>query len=216
MDKFADIANKVMDKILSLIGPTILFIVLIAVALLLFIFLIVMICQGAKISKLKKQNAEQQTALEKERANQRIAEQKAANAQAKEEQAQQSHVGEVKWSEYEKTEPKVQPTQDEDENIEVVEDESEKEEKTDKPAPAKKAAPQIKVVSSLTPQPTAVKYVVAYDKAKESWTIKKAGSDRVLRRVGTKEEAMSVARELSRKTGASLEVHKKDGKFQRQ
>lgn len=60
------------------------------------------------------------------------------------------------------------------------------------------------------------KFIVLYDRGKDSWVIKRAGSDRVVRRVDTKEEAMTVARMLCKKYDASLVVHKKDGKFQRQ
>ena len=59
------------------------------------------------------------------------------------------------------------------------------------------------------------KYTVVYDRAKDSWVIRKAGVDRVVRRVDTKEEAMRVARALCKKYDANLVVHKKDGKFQK-
>ena len=61
-----------------------------------------------------------------------------------------------------------------------------------------------------------VKFTVKYDRTKDTWVIKKDGVDRVVRRVDTKEEAMNVARALCKKYNASLVVHKKDGKFQRQ
>ena len=60
-----------------------------------------------------------------------------------------------------------------------------------------------------------VKFTVVYDRPKDSWVIRKAGVDRVVRRVDTKEEAMRVARALCRKYDANLVVHKKDGKFQK-
>ena len=230
-----DVADKFIEKIMSLLGNLGLFIILCAFALLLFIFLIVMICQGAKISKLKKKNAELNTALEKERANKRIAEQKAAETQSqqeiskqpqsqtqqpKQEQAHNTQVSEIKWAENDnKTETQtqtfVETEQDDDEYIEVVEEEPTKEEKAPQPAQIKKTAPLTKSTSSTT-QSSPTKYIVMYEKAKDSWVIKKPGADRVVRRVATKEEAMAVARELSRKTGASLVVHKKDGKFQKQ
>lgn len=61
-----------------------------------------------------------------------------------------------------------------------------------------------------------IKYIVKYDRAKDSWVIKKEGMDRVVRRLDTKEEAMTVARQLCRKHDANLVVHKKDGRFQKQ
>lgn len=60
-----------------------------------------------------------------------------------------------------------------------------------------------------------VKFTVVYDRPKDSWVIRKAGVDRVVRRVDTKEEAMRVARALCKKYDANLVVHKKDGKFQK-
>ena len=58
-------------------------------------------------------------------------------------------------------------------------------------------------------------YSVKYDRAKGSWVIARAGQQRPVRRVATKEEALKIARELAKKTGAGLYVHKKDGKFQK-
>lgn len=60
-----------------------------------------------------------------------------------------------------------------------------------------------------------IKFIVVYDRAKDSWVIKKDGATRATRRVDTKEEAMQIARELVRKYNAKLVVHKKDGKFQK-
>ncbi len=60
-----------------------------------------------------------------------------------------------------------------------------------------------------------VKFTVVYDRPKDSWVIRKAGVDRVVRRVDTKEEAMRLARALCKKYDANLVVHKKDGKFQK-
>lgn len=60
-----------------------------------------------------------------------------------------------------------------------------------------------------------VKYTVKYDRAKLNWIIVKEGNERPTRRVATKSEAMSIARELSKKHDAALSVHKMDGKFQK-
>ena len=61
-----------------------------------------------------------------------------------------------------------------------------------------------------------IKFIVKYDRAKDSWVVKREGVDRAVRRVDTKEEAMTVARALCKKYNANLVVHKKDGKFQKQ
>ena len=44
----------------------------------------------------------------------------------------------------------------------------------------------------------------------------KNGNTRPTRRVATKAEALAIAKELADSSGASLIVHKKDGKFQKQ
>lgn len=61
-----------------------------------------------------------------------------------------------------------------------------------------------------------VKFTVKYDRAKDSWVIVKDDSTRAFRRFDTKEEALTKARELCKQYDASLVVHKKDGKFQKQ
>lgn len=58
------------------------------------------------------------------------------------------------------------------------------------------------------------KYHVWYDELKETWVIKKDDSDRVIRRVKTKEEAVKIGKEFARKPGHQLVVHKKDGEVQ--
>lgn len=64
-------------------------------------------------------------------------------------------------------------------------------------------------------KPSAAAYTLKYDRAKTSWVIMKSGQERPVRRVQTKDEALKIARELAKKTGAGLYVHKKDGKFQK-
>lgn len=71
------------------------------------------------------------------------------------------------------------------------------------------------VIAAGPQKETPGNYVVKYDRTKLSWIITKKGSQRVIRRVQTKEEALRIARELCKKTGAGLYVHKKDGKFQK-
>lgn len=71
------------------------------------------------------------------------------------------------------------------------------------------------VIAAGPQRETPGNYVVKYDRTKLSWIITKKGSQRVIRRVQTKEEALRIARELCKKTGAGLYVHKKDGKFQK-
>ena len=62
---------------------------------------------------------------------------------------------------------------------------------------------------------SAVRYRVIFDKITHTWIIKKDNANRVIRRVRTKEEALRVAKELSKNHDTALVVHKKDGKFQK-
>lgn len=61
-----------------------------------------------------------------------------------------------------------------------------------------------------------ITYGVTYDKEKREWVVKKTGSTRASKRCSTKAEALEVAERLSEANGASLRVHKKNGKFQKQ
>ena len=62
----------------------------------------------------------------------------------------------------------------------------------------------------------APRYIVKYDSKTHEWIVLKAGNTRATRRVKTKQEALAIAKELSKNSDASLVVHKKDGKFQKQ
>ena len=63
--------------------------------------------------------------------------------------------------------------------------------------------------------PAPAKYRVIYDKETITWEVRKDGAKRVIRRVKTKEEALKIAKELSRSHETALVVHKRDGKFQK-
>lgn len=78
------------------------------------------------------------------------------------------------------------------------------------------ATPEPESGSAKPADKDAVKYVVKYDRMKDSWIIQRSGSDRVVRRLKTKEEAVSEARAICKRQNATLVVHKKDGKFQKQ
>ena len=60
------------------------------------------------------------------------------------------------------------------------------------------------------------RYRVIFDKETKTWIIKKDGAKRTIRRVRTKEEALKIAKELSKSQDKAVVVHKKDGKFQKQ
>lgn len=61
-----------------------------------------------------------------------------------------------------------------------------------------------------------VSYGVTYDKENREWVVRKSGSSRASKRCATKEEALEVAEKLSKQNNATLRVHKKNGKFQKQ
>jgi outer membrane biosynthesis protein TonB len=58
-------------------------------------------------------------------------------------------------------------------------------------------------------------FLVEHDRVKGDWVIKKKGATRATRRVGTKAEAVKIAKELVSKNDANLTIRKKDGKFQK-
>ena len=63
---------------------------------------------------------------------------------------------------------------------------------------------------------TTVKVTLKYDRAKSSWVIYRSDiPTRAYRRIGTKQEALVVARDLAKRMHCPLIVHKKDGKFQK-
>lgn len=209
-----DFVNKVNDKLHGYLAV----ILAAAVLLLLIILLMVAHSKNKKIRALKKELKstrkeldETQAQLEQERAEKAAAEQETAEKE-------------------QETSPEPQPAPDPEPT----------------PAPARKPAPKAEPTVTLTPaaeayastrpddteeeivspEPAsgsskasdkdAVKYVVKYDRLKDSWIIQRSGSERVVRRLRTKEEAMSEARAMCKRQNATLVVHKKDGKFQKQ
>ncbi|MCH5162467.1 MAG: DUF2188 domain-containing protein [Clostridiales bacterium] len=100
---------------------------------------------------------------------------------------------------------------------------------TNKPAPAKSTA---KAKSAPEPEPeedddeeyyddeygdetSAIKVTLKFDRNKNNWVILRSDSERAYRRVQTKQEALTIAKDLARRLQARLAVHKKDGKFQK-
>jgi len=84
-------------------------------------------------------------------------------------------------------------------------------------APAPKAAPQKEPAAKDTPKDaddTGI-YSVTYDQEKGDWVVKKRGAERATRRLRTKEEAVTFAKDLANNQNAVLAIHKKDGKFQK-
>lgn len=62
---------------------------------------------------------------------------------------------------------------------------------------------------------SAVKVTLKFDRNKNNWVILRTDTDRAYRRLATKQEALTIAKDLARRLHAQLVVHKKDGKFQR-
>lgn len=59
------------------------------------------------------------------------------------------------------------------------------------------------------------KYRISYDREQKMWLIKKDGAKRVIRKTGTKVEALEIAKRMCNNQDLNLVVHKKDGKFQK-
>lgn len=62
---------------------------------------------------------------------------------------------------------------------------------------------------------SAIKVTLKFDRNKNNWVILRTDTDRAYRRLATKQEALTIAKDLARRLHAQLVVHKKDGKFQR-
>ncbi|MCH5160843.1 MAG: DUF2188 domain-containing protein [Clostridiales bacterium] len=62
---------------------------------------------------------------------------------------------------------------------------------------------------------SAIKVTLKFDRAKNNWIVLRSDTDRTYRRLGTKQEALVIAKDLARRLHAQLVVHKKDGKFQK-
>lgn len=60
-----------------------------------------------------------------------------------------------------------------------------------------------------------VKVTLKFDRIKQNWVIYRSDTDRAYRRLGTKQDALPVAKDLARRLHAQLVIHKKDGKFQK-
>lgn len=105
------------------------------------------------------------------------------------------------------------------------------------PAPKQKPAPKQQPIVIPTTQPTtkerpqsndedeydnefgdetsAIKVTLKYDKAKGNWVIYRSDIPRAYRRMGTKQDALPIAKDLAKRLHAQLVVHKLDGKFQK-
>lgn len=60
-----------------------------------------------------------------------------------------------------------------------------------------------------------VKVTLKYDRIKMNWVISRSDTNRTYRRLNTKQEGLTIAKDLARRLHAQLVVHKKDGKFQK-
>lgn len=212
---FGDFLRKVNDKV----GGYLWAIFAAAIVLLIVILFIVIAAKNKRIKKLKKQLKTTRTELEIER------------TRRKNEQLFAPVTGgkQLFGQETAQEEEPILPAEEPDDETETTEVEEEPE-----PAPApepkrkpisaqdeaiERAASRVAYynkTSVVSAKEGNVKFIVKYDRGKDSWVIKKEGVDRVVRRVDTKEEAMNVARALCKKYNANLVVHKKDGKFQKQ
>ena len=189
-------------------------IILLAGLALFVIMLLVVIYKNRRIQKLKRELKKTRTQLEVVRESmQRMSaqEEEAQRAAAREAAQAQSAPSEAAQAQSAPSEAEQLEFDDEQEvrEADAAKAEAEAEET------ASNSVAYYNKAAVVSQKGGTTKYSVVYDRAKDSWVIRKAGVDRVVRRVDTKEEAVRVARALCKKNDAHLVVHKKDGKFQK-
>lgn len=194
---FTEILKKIATKISDFW-----WIILLAVIALFVILFFVIACKNKRIKKLKRELKSTRTQLEVERSRARNEEIFAPVTGGKKVFGQESApvVGDD-------TTERVELDPEEDSSVAAEENETEH---------AAQKVSYYNKTTEVSQKGGSVKLIVKYDRNKDSWVIKKEGVDRVVRRVDTKEEALTIARGLCRKYDANLVVHKKDGKFQKQ
>ncbi len=223
--KFTDLLKKANDAIAKFWW------IILAVAVLLCIILFIVIaCKNKRIKKLKDELKKTRTKLEIERTRakneQLFAPVTGNNASANETKTASAATAAQPAEEPSFMTRELEPVPDDDTVTEEIDNAPEPEEPIKKKKATtpldeeiERAASRVSYynkTSVVSQNGGVVKFTVKYDRTKDTWVIKKDGVDRVVRRVDTKEEAMNVARALCKKYNASLVVHKKDGKFQRQ
>lgn len=91
--------------------------------------------------------------------------------------------------------------------------------KAPKPSTPKTSEPDDdddEVINDYADANATVKVTLKYDRNKSSWVIYRSDiPTRAYRRIGTKQEALVVAKDLAKRMHCPLVVHKKDGKFQK-
>ena len=208
---FADFLHTVNDKV----GGYLWAILAGALVLLFVILIIVIACKNRRIKKLKKELKNTRTQLETDRAKFDL-ERNRFEEERNRFESEKTHLKKESArlkSERDKLESEKAEADSAVEHVEADDSSN---------SPSDEEIEQMWQQLSYYNRPTevsqkdgSVKYTVLYDRAKDSWVIKRDGMNRVVRRVDTKEEAMSVARALCKKYDAKLVVHKKDGKFQK-
>lgn len=117
----------------------------------------------------------------------------------------QTEVAETKPAEAEKKKIEAKPFPEP--KTEKIADKKEAEVEKTKETSVKETAPAEKQKTQ--------KYIVAYDKEKGDWVVKKTTSSRASKRCKTKAEAVKVAERLAETQELNLSVKKRDGKFQK-
>lgn len=97
----------------------------------------------------------------------------------------------------------------------VTEDSAAQLESLKESAPVKPSAKKATAAKKEAKPIETVMYSIIYDRAEREWVVRKTGSPRAIRRLRTKSEALEYAEQLSVRQGLALQVHKKDGKFQK-
>lgn len=202
-NKFGDFLRTVNDKV----GGYLWAIFAAAIVLLIVILFIVIACKNKRIRKLKKEIKSTRTQLEIERNKVRNEQLFAPVTGSKE------LFGDIPDDGIETTEIAGPESETEPEPVRPDKKTSDRDDEIERFARKVSYYNNTSVISQSGGN---IKFIVKYDRAKDSWVVKREGVDRAVRRVDTKEEAMTVARALCKKYNANLVVHKKDGKFQKQ
>lgn len=199
---FKDTLNKINDKIGDFWWA-----ILLAAVVLMIVLFIVISHKNKRIRKLKRDNKRLRTELETERAE---------VAAQKKEVAAQKKVAAAATAAADAAAAYAATAIDDDTRTEEYDDPDTSSSFDDEVERAASRVAYYNKTSVVSQKEGNVKFTVKYDRPKDSWIIKKEGSDRVVRRLDTKEEAVAVARTLCKRFNANLVVHKKDGKFQKQ
>ena len=133
-----------------------------------------------------------------------------ANARAQKQSARRTSDSEIYLDDV--IDPDIFEEEDSDEQVVVRRSPA----KSSSGSAAKSGTKRASTATTKDKDKDADSYMVAYDRQKGDWVVRKKNAERATRRAATKEEAVKIARDLAKKNDANLSIRKKDGKFQKQ